>query len=147
VIAWFRSKRQLMTRNAELAGIVAKQTDEIAQVRRDGNDRVEEVQESLRLAHRAMNTQRQLCIDAETKLAQVAEELRALRDDIARREQAEAEALTYMPVRGFGMARPIDTPAVQDAMRRRRERQVDAVFGIADDEAAAKRQADGLGDL
>lgn len=132
VIAWFRTRKQLHARNAELEDILAKRADELVEVRRDANERVEEVQESLRLAHRAMNTQRRLRIEAEERLAaheaknaQLVEELRCLRDDIARREQAEAEALTYMPVRGFGMARYADTELhefiADDAAHVRRE--------------------------
>lgn len=147
MIAWFRSRKQLHTRNTELEALVAKQTGEIAQLR-DENDSVWfDVQRQTAQQVQTLDHTRKLLDAHEAKNAQLIEELRSLRDEIARRERAEAEALTYMPARGFGMTRPIDTPAVQDAMRRRRERQVNAIFGIADDEAAAKRHEDGLGDI
>lgn len=150
MIAWFRTHKQLHARNTELEALVAKQIAEIAQLR-DENDSIWfDVQCQTAQQVQTLDHTRKLLDAHEAKNAQLVEELRSLRDDIARREQAETEALTYMPVRGFGMARPVDTAAVHDALRRQRERrigsQVDAVFGI-DEEAAAKRQADGLGDL
>lgn len=107
VIAWFRSKQQLLARNTELEALVAKQTDEIAQLRDDNDSIWLDVQRQAAQQAQVLDHTRKLLDAHEAKNAQLVEELRSLRDDIARREQAETEALTYMPVRGFGMARDI----------------------------------------
>lgn len=109
---YFRSKRQLIADNAELSALVAKQTEEIAEVRRDAKERVEEERQSLVLAHRAMNTQRRLRIAAEERMEAVVEALQKLREEIAQLERGDRPT--------FGMARYHDRPLVwqtADAIR------------------------------
>lgn len=74
-----------------------------------------------------------LRVDAETTLALVVEELRTLRDDIARQEQAETEANTAV-MAWFGLGVAIYPPYTRG--------QAEAI----QDHARDKRADDGLGD-
>lgn len=94
---WLRSKRTLIADRNALEAIVAKQVDEIA----DKDGHVADLQESLRLAHRAMNTQRRLRVEADERLAAVVAELKALREEI---RQAEGNLPSAA---GVGMVRPV----------------------------------------
>jgi hypothetical protein len=100
LIRWFKTRRALIVRNDELEGIVAKQVDEIA----DKDGHVADLQESLRLAHRAMNTQRRLRVEADERLAAVVAELKTLREEI---RQAEGNLPSAA---GVGMARVAHQP-------------------------------------
>lgn len=144
MIAWFRTRKQLHARNTELEALVAKQTEEIAALVTEMNNgweradgQIKQLQASLSIGSDQvrLTTERD---ELRQQNIRVHNALQVLRDDIRREEQP-----------AFGMARPVDTAAVHEALRRQRERrmgsQVDAVFGI-DEEAAAKRQADGQGD-
>jgi len=96
VIRWFKTRRRLHEDLRLLNVIIADREQTIADLDEEMKEaeavaeaRIAELQESLRLAHRAMDTQRRLRIEADDKLARVVDELKALHVEIRTAEQAD----------------------------------------------------------
>jgi uncharacterized coiled-coil protein SlyX len=137
MIRWFRSRRRLHEDLRLLNVIIADHEQTIARLNKEMGEheavteiRVAQLQQSLDLADRAFDQLSEMLIARETKLARVVEELKALREDI---RQAE-ESSNLPAATGVGMARAADRPLVWQV--------ADAI----NEDAAAKRREDGLGD-
>lgn len=148
MIRYLRSKRALIARNNELETIVAKQDAEIAQYEEEikraeavTKIRIDRLQESWRQAIRTTGIEHRLRVAAEEKLVQVVAELHNLRDEI----RAEENRGNLPSAAGVGMVRPLAErkPGMARVLDRPMPWQTaDAI----DQDADAKRQADGAGD-
>src|SRR5688572_3923939 len=97
---WFRTRRALVAMVDDRGDIIAKQIDEIAELReelgagwRRANDQINQLHRQRDVFRRGTQVERNLRVEAETKLARVVEELKALREDI---RQAEGDEPSYL---------------------------------------------------